>query len=49
MVQKEPEEGEEQMDIIMLTHRTVEKQIMHRPATYRGAAQHLGQGDAHPA
>jgi len=27
MVQKEPGEGEEQVDIIMLTHRTVEKHI----------------------
>src|SRR5262245_38514956 len=27
MVQKEPSEGEEQVDIIMLTHRTVEKHV----------------------
>ena len=27
MVQKEPHEGEEQVDIIMLTHRTVEKNV----------------------
>ena len=27
MVQKEPSEGEEQVDIIMLTHQTREKQI----------------------
>ena len=27
MVQKEPHEGEEQVDIIMLTHLTVEKNI----------------------
>ncbi len=27
MVQKEPEEGEEQVDIIMLTHETVEKHV----------------------
>ena len=27
MVQKEPGEGEEQVDIIMLTHRTVEKNV----------------------
>ena len=27
MVQKEPNEGEEQTDIIMLTHRTVEKHV----------------------
>ncbi len=27
MVQKEPSEGEEQVDIIMLTHRAVEKNI----------------------
>ena len=27
MVQKEPGEGEEQVDIIMLTHRTVEKSV----------------------
>jgi homoserine dehydrogenase len=27
MVQKEPSEGEEQVDIIMLTHETVEKHI----------------------
>ena len=27
MLQKEPGEGEEQVDIIMLTHRTVEKNV----------------------
>jgi homoserine dehydrogenase len=27
MVQKEPHEGEDQVDIIMLTHLTVEKQV----------------------
>jgi len=27
MVQKEPHEGEEQVDIIMLTHLTVEKNV----------------------
>jgi homoserine dehydrogenase len=27
MVQKEPHEGEEQVDIIMLTHQTVEKNV----------------------
>lgn len=28
MLQKEPDEGEEQVDIIMLTHRTVERNVM---------------------
>jgi homoserine dehydrogenase len=27
MIQREPEEGEEQVDIIMLTHRTQEKNV----------------------
>ncbi len=27
MVQKEPGEGEEQVDIIMLTHQTIEKNV----------------------
>jgi homoserine dehydrogenase len=27
MVQKEPSEGEDQVDIIMLTHRTIEKNV----------------------
>ena len=27
MVQKEPHEGEEQVNIIMLTHRTIEKNV----------------------
>src|SRR5205807_1473519 len=27
MVQKEPQEGEEQVDIIMLTHQTIEKNV----------------------
>ncbi len=27
MVQKEPEEGEEQVDIIMLTHEAIEKNV----------------------
>ena len=28
MLQKEPDEGEEQVDIIMLTHRTIERNVM---------------------
>ena len=28
MIQKEPSEGEEQTDIILLTHRTVEKRVV---------------------
>jgi homoserine dehydrogenase len=28
MIQKEPPEGEDQTDIILLTHRTVEKRIV---------------------
>jgi homoserine dehydrogenase len=27
MVQKEPAEGEDQVDVVMLTHLTVEKQV----------------------
>ena len=27
MVQKEPSEGEDQVDIIMLTHQAIEKQV----------------------
>ena len=27
MIQKEPPEGEDQIDIILLTHRTVEKNV----------------------
>jgi homoserine dehydrogenase len=29
MIQKEPDEGQEQVDIIILTHETVEKNINH--------------------
>jgi homoserine dehydrogenase len=28
MIQKEPSEGEEQTDIILLTHRTIEKRVV---------------------
>ena len=28
MIQKEPSEGEDQTDIILLTHRTVEKNVV---------------------
>ena len=38
MIQKEPSEGEEQTDIILLTHRRVEKQRRRRDREDRGAA-----------
>ena len=49
MIQKEPSEGEEQTDIILLTHRTVEKQRRRRDREDRGAADRARQGRAHPA
>ena len=42
MVQKEPGEGEEQVDIIMLTHRTVEKQHQRGDRAHRRAAVQPG-------
>ena len=49
MVQKEPHAGEEQADIIMLTHLTVEKNINAAIAQHRGAAGRGRQGHPHPA
>jgi homoserine dehydrogenase len=42
MVQKEPSEGEEQVDIIMLTHKTVEKNIIAAIARIEGLPSNLG-------
>jgi homoserine dehydrogenase len=42
MVQKEPGEGEEQVDIIMLTHLTQEKQIIAAIARIEGLPANLG-------
>ena len=39
MVQKEPSEGEEQVDIIMLTHLTIEKNVNAAIAQHRGACR----------
>jgi homoserine dehydrogenase len=43
MVQKEPGEGEEQVDIIMLTHLTVEKNIIAAIARIEGLPVNLGK------
>ena len=43
MVQKEPGEGEEQVDIIMLTHLTVEKNINAAIARIEGLPVNLGK------
>jgi homoserine dehydrogenase len=43
MVQKEPGEGEEQVDIIMLTHLTQEKQIIAAIARIEGLPANLGE------
>jgi homoserine dehydrogenase len=43
MVQKEPGEGEEQVDIIMLTHLTQEKNINAAIARIEGLPSNLGQ------
>jgi homoserine dehydrogenase len=43
MVQKEPEEGEEQVDIIMLTHETVEKNVNEAIAKIEGLPVVTGQ------
>jgi homoserine dehydrogenase len=42
MLQKEPEEGEEQVDIIMLTHRTVERNVNAAIASIEGLPSNLG-------
>ena len=42
MLQKEPEEGEEQVDIIMLTHRTVERNVNAAIARIEGLPSNLG-------
>jgi homoserine dehydrogenase len=36
MIQKEPSEGEEQTDIILLTHRTIEKRVVDAIAKIEG-------------
>jgi homoserine dehydrogenase len=43
MVQKEPGEGEEQVDIIMLTHRTVEKNVNAAIARIEKLSVNLGR------
>ena len=43
MVQKEPGEGEEQVDIIMLTHRTLEKNVIAAIARIEGLPANLGE------
>jgi homoserine dehydrogenase len=43
MVQKEPSEGEEQVDIIMLTHITLEKNIIAAIARIEGLPANLGK------
>ena len=48
MVQKEPAEGEEQVDIILLTHITVEKNINAAIAKIEALRYDGRQGDAHP-
>jgi homoserine dehydrogenase len=42
MLQKEPEEGEEQVDIIMLTHRTLERNVNAAIARIEGLPANLG-------
>jgi homoserine dehydrogenase len=42
MVQKEPGEGEEQVDIIMLTHQTLEKNVIAAIARIEGLPANLG-------
>ena len=49
MVQKEPSEGEEQVDIIMLTHRALEKNINAAIARIKKLPTDDRQGNAHPA
>ena len=49
MVQKEPHEGEDQVDIIMLTHLTRREARGRRDRGDRGAAGGGGQGDPDPA
>ena len=48
MIQKEPTEGEDQTDIILLTHRSIEHQRRRRDRAHRGAADGPRQGRAHP-
>jgi homoserine dehydrogenase len=43
MVQKEPGEGEEQVDIIMLTHRTLEKHVIAAIARIEGLPANLAE------
>ena len=49
MIQREPGEGEEQVDIIMLTHETQRAEPERRHQGDRGAAGRGGAGDADPA
>jgi homoserine dehydrogenase len=42
LLQKEPGEGEEQVDIIMLTHRTVERNVNAAIARIEGLPSNLG-------
>ena len=49
MIQKEPSEGEEQTDIILLTHLIGREKRRRRDRHDRGAADGQRQGRAHPA
>ena len=48
MIQKEPPEGEDQTDIILLTHRSIEKRVVDAIRTDRGAADGARKGRADP-
>ena len=48
MMQKEPAEGEEQADLILLTHLTRREEHQRGDRQDRGAGHRGGQGDAHP-
>ena len=43
MLQKEPEEGEAQADIILLTHETIEKNVKRAIATIEAQASTSGK------
>ncbi len=49
LFQREPSEGENQTDIIMLTHDAVERDVNCGDPTHRGAADGAGAGDPDPA
>jgi hypothetical protein len=49
VLQREPEEGEHQTDIILLTHRTIEKQVDQAIARIEALSTVLSEGDPYPA